>query len=134
MVTPGKRTAPPIAATSRSVVIPGLHSPGSRSTMVVSAISNPAGSVAVEARPAFPKTLLTSGKEGRILSCRCRMLRACATPIPGRVVGMKRIVPVQRRHELAAQAGHRDPGQRSEAMAPATAGHRQRSVQRMAGR
>ena len=54
----------------------------------VSIIEKGAGSVDVSARPAFPKTRSTSGKDFRIWSCFCR--RACApvTEMPGRVVGM----------------------------------------------
>ena len=47
-----------------------------------------AGSVAVLARPAFPKTLSTSGKEARMASCRRSVSEAAWTLMPGSVVGM----------------------------------------------
>ncbi len=65
------------------------HSARGRSRMVVSAIENGAGSVAVLARPTLPSTLATSGNWLSVWS----ILRSCtaASPAdtPGNVVGMK---------------------------------------------
>ena len=59
------------------------HSASGLRTMVVSIIEKGAGSVEVLARPAFPKTLFTSGKVRRILSWICRAAWASATDMPG---------------------------------------------------
>ncbi|MBS1111678.1 MAG: hypothetical protein H6Q88_3670 [Anaeromyxobacteraceae bacterium] len=59
------------------------HSASGLSTMVVSIMENGAGSVEVLARPALPKTLFTSGKVRRILSCTWRAAWASATDMPG---------------------------------------------------
>ena len=56
--------------------------------MTVSNISVGAGSVAVEARPALPKTDTTSGKVLMMRSCICSSSAALVTEIPGSVVGM----------------------------------------------
>jgi len=64
------------------------HSSGGLSTTVVSIIENGAGSVEVSARPAFPKTVTTSGNDFRIRSCVSRSFCASVTESPGRVVGM----------------------------------------------
>jgi hypothetical protein len=55
---------------------------------VVSAIDSGAGSVDVSARPAFPKTRSTSGTCRNSASCVCSSALACATEMPGSVVGM----------------------------------------------
>ena len=68
LVTPGNRTASSISAMSRLYVIPGRHSFFGLRVMVVSNMSSGAGSVAVLARPAFPKTVSTSGNVARTLS------------------------------------------------------------------
>ena len=65
----------------------GRHCGRVFSTIVVSIIENGAGSVDVSARPALPNTRSTSGKtsaRGPADSSSC----ACATEIPGSVVGM----------------------------------------------
>ncbi|GBC78535.1 hypothetical protein HRbin08_02031 [bacterium HR08] len=56
--------------------------------MTVSIIENGAGSVAVSARPALPKTRSTSGNDFKILSCTCRSFCASVTERPGSVVGI----------------------------------------------
>ena len=93
LATPGIFTAESICDTSLSYVIPARHSLNGLSVIVVSNMSRPAGSVAVFARPALPHTCSTSGNRLRISSCTRRISRARATLTPGRVVGMKRIVP-----------------------------------------
>ena len=60
---------------------------------VVSIIENGAGSVDVSARPALPITRSTSGNDFSTRSCVWSSSSACATEIPGRVVGMYRIEP-----------------------------------------
>jgi hypothetical protein len=65
--------------------------------MVVSNMSNPAGSVAVFARPDLPKTVSTSGIDFRIRSWVCMISRAFATLTPGSVTGMYSTVPSSRR-------------------------------------
>gem|GEM_PF-2742034 len=64
--------------------------------MIVSNISVGAGSVAVSARPALPKTLCTSGKDLMIRSCVCISSAALVTEMPGNVVGMYISVPSSR--------------------------------------
>jgi hypothetical protein len=61
--------------------------------IVVSNMSSGAGSVAVRARPAFPSTVSTSGKEASTLSWWRMISRAWAIDTPGTVVGMKRTDP-----------------------------------------
>ena len=56
--------------------------------MMVSNISDGAGSVAVEARPALPYTDATSGNDRMILSCVCNSSAALVTEMPGNVVGI----------------------------------------------
>ena len=60
---------------------------------MVSVISSGAGSVAVSARPALPKTEATSGKLLMILSCVCSVSAALVTEMPGNVTGMYSSVP-----------------------------------------
>ena len=88
LVTPGKSSAASISSTSFSCVSPSRHSPSGFSTIVVSNMASGAGSVAVVARPALPKTLATSGNEARMLSCLISVSRAVAMLTPGSVVGM----------------------------------------------
>ena len=66
-VSPGTCTASCNSETSRSGVMPGLHWSGGLSLMVDSIIESGAGSVAVSARPALPKTCSTSGNVMMIL-------------------------------------------------------------------
>ena len=61
--------------------------------MIVSNISVGAGSVAVSARPALPKTVSTSGKDRMMRSCICINSAALVTERPGSVVGMYISVP-----------------------------------------
>ena len=56
--------------------------------MTVSIISMGAGSVAVSARPALPKTEATSGKVLMMRSCVCSSSAALVTERPGSVTGM----------------------------------------------
>ncbi len=55
---------------------------------MVSIIENGAGSVEVSARPALPKTRSTSGNDLSTRSCVSSSSCACATEMPGSVVGM----------------------------------------------
>src|SRR3984893_9982886 len=66
--TPGNCSALYIAAISLSTVMPDRHSVSGFRLMTVSNISVGAGSVAVDARPAFPQTEATSGNDLMILS------------------------------------------------------------------
>ena len=68
--------------------MPGRHCASGFSVIVVSIIDRGAGSVAVSARPIFPKTLSTSGNALMILSVCCNNSRAFVTDRPGKVVGM----------------------------------------------
>ena len=56
--------------------------------IVDSIMSNGAGSVAVSARPIFPKTWCTSGKLLMILSVCWMISRALVAEMPGNIVGM----------------------------------------------
>ena len=69
------------------------HSFSGFNTTVVSTMLRGAGSVEVSALPTFPKTLSTSGNSLSSLSWIWRYLVASVTEIPGRVIGMYRIVP-----------------------------------------
>src|SRR6266508_6688326 len=64
------------------------HSDSGLSTMTVSIMEKGAGSVAVSARPALPKTRSTSGKDLMSLSCVCSNRCASVTEMPGIVVGI----------------------------------------------
>ena len=55
---------------------------------MVSNISDGAGSVAVDARPALPNTDATSGNERMMRSWVCSSSAALVTEMPGSVVGM----------------------------------------------
>jgi hypothetical protein len=87
-VVPGIWSFAFISSTSLSCVRPRLHWDAGFKTTVVSIIENGAGSVAVSARPAFPKTRSTSGKLARTRSCSPRSRDASVTERPGSVVGM----------------------------------------------
>src|SRR6516162_866638 len=86
--TPGNCNDLSISAISLSTVMPGRHSLSGLRLITVSNISTGAGSVAVDARPAFPQTEATSGKDLMILSWVCTSSAALVTDRPGNVVGM----------------------------------------------
>jgi hypothetical protein len=88
LATPGNCSALSSSAMSVSVVMPGRHSCWGLRLMVVSNISVGAGSVAVLARPALPRTDATSGKLLMILSWVCISSAALVIDMPGRDVGM----------------------------------------------
>ena len=92
-VTPGILSASSISSTSFSVVMPGRHWSSGLRLMIVSNISKGAGSVAVRALPALPKTESTSGKSFIILSWVWSISAALVTETPGRVTGMYMSVP-----------------------------------------
>ncbi len=73
--------------------MPGRHSLSGLRLMTVSTISVGAGSVAVAARPALPKTDSTSGNDLMILSCVCSSSAALVTEMPGSVTGIYISVP-----------------------------------------
>ncbi len=85
---PGSWIARSISSISFSVVIPSRHSSRGFSVIVVSNIDSGAGSVAVSARPALPKTLSTSGSDAMMESWTRSVSFALAMLMPGRVVGM----------------------------------------------
>ena len=93
LAMPGNCSALSISAISLSVVMPGRHCAGGFRLITVSNISVGAGSVAVLARPALPKTELTSGKLLMILSCVCSTSAALVIDIPGSDAGMYSNVP-----------------------------------------
>ena len=86
--TPGICSALSISAMSLSVVIPARHSASGFRLITVSNISTGAGSVAVCARPALPKTDATSGKLLMILFCVWTSSAALVIDIAGSDVGM----------------------------------------------
>src|SRR5262249_59794454 len=86
--TPGNCSDLSISAISLSVVIPDRHSASGLRLITVSNISVGAGSVAVEARPAFPHTEATSGNDLMILFWVCTSSAALVMDRPGSVVGM----------------------------------------------
>src|SRR3981189_2239170 len=86
--TPGNCNDLSISAISLSIVIPGRHSFSGLRLTTVSNISVGAGSVAVDARPAFPQTDDTSGNDLMILSCVCTSSAAFAPQRPGRGGGL----------------------------------------------
>src|SRR5712671_5677221 len=86
--TPGNWSALSISAISLSTVIPGRHSFAGFRLITVSNISVGAGSVAVDARPALPKTDATSGNDLMILSWVWTNSAAFVIERPGSVVGM----------------------------------------------
>jgi hypothetical protein len=77
-----------ISDRSFSIVIPGRHADNGLSMTVVSIMETGAGSVAVSARPSFPTTLSTSGKEERILSWADMTRLISGKEALGNVVGM----------------------------------------------
>ena len=93
LLTPGNCSTASISAMSLSVVMPARHSLSGFRLTTVSNISKGAGSVAVAARPALPKTEETSGKDLMILFCVCTSSPALVTDRPGKVVGMYNSVP-----------------------------------------
>src|SRR5260221_14270820 len=88
LLTHGNCTALFMSETSWATVMPVGHSLSGFRLMIVSNISVGAGSVAVLARPAFPKTDSTSGKLLMILSCVCRSSAALVIDMLGRLTGM----------------------------------------------
>ncbi len=88
LLTPGNCNALFMSDTSWSTVIPARHSLSGFRLMTVSNISVGAGSVAVFARPALPKTESTSGKLLMILSCVCKSSAALVIDMLGRLTGM----------------------------------------------
>ena len=104
LLTPGRRSASSISAMQLSIVMPGRHSLSGFRLMTVSNISTGAGSVAVLARPALPKTEATSGKDLMIRSWVCRSSAALVTERPGQ--GDRHIEQrafIEGRHEFAAE-------------------------------
>src|SRR5260370_41884753 len=89
LLTPGNCKALFISDTSWSTVIRGRHSLSGFRLMTVSNISVGAGSVAVLARPALPKTDSTSGRLLMILSCVCNSPAALVIDLLGRLTGME---------------------------------------------
>jgi hypothetical protein len=88
LATPGNCSAWSISAISLSMVMPARHSDSGLRLITVSNISVGAGSVAVLARPALPKTDATSGKLLMILSCVCSSSAALVIDMPGSDAGM----------------------------------------------
>ena len=86
--TPGNCSARSISAVRLSTVTPGRHCAFGLRLMMVSNISEGAGSVAVRARPALPYTDSTSGKVRMMRSWVCSNSPAFVTDMPGSVVGM----------------------------------------------
>ena len=93
LATPGIFTALSSSSTSFSGVIPGRHSDSGFRFTTVSNISSGAGSVAVFARPALPKTDSTSGNDLMMRSCCCITSAALVTLIPGNAAGINSNVP-----------------------------------------
>src|SRR6267154_5357847 len=93
LLTPGNSKALFISDTSWSTVIPGRHSLSGFRLMTVSNISVGAGSVAVFARPALPKTDSTSGKLLMILSWVWISSAALVIDMLGTLTGMYISVP-----------------------------------------
>ena len=87
-VRPGKASFSCSSAISFSRVIPGRHSASGLNCTVVSSMVSGAGSVALSARPALPKTVATSGTDLMMRSVRCSTASAWLGESPGRVVGM----------------------------------------------
>ncbi len=93
LATPGNCMARSSSAISLSMVMPARHSDSGLRLITVSNISIGAGSVAVLALPALPKTDATSGKLLMILSCVCISSAALVTDMPGSEAGMYRSEP-----------------------------------------
>src|SRR5258708_14838368 len=88
LLTPGSCSALSMSVISLSVVMPGGHSVSGLRLMIVSNISVGAGSVAVAARPALPKTESTSGNVLMILSWVWSSSAALVIDMLGRLTGM----------------------------------------------
>jgi hypothetical protein len=88
LVRPGNWMALSSSSTSVSMVMPSRHSDSGFSVMVVSIMLKGAGSVAVSARPIFPKVWCTSGNEAIIRSVCWSSSLALVMEMPGKVVGM----------------------------------------------
>ena len=73
---------------SSSLMSTAGHSDSGLRRIVVSIMSIGAGSVAVSARPALPKTSATSGNDLISRSVTCRISRAFVGEMPGNVVGI----------------------------------------------
>ncbi len=86
--SPGTLTMRSSSSTSLSGVMPARHWSRGLNWMVVSNISSGAGSVAVSARPAFPKTVCTSGTVLMSLSVCWSNCDALETDRPGNADGM----------------------------------------------
>jgi hypothetical protein len=84
LVSPGTCTARSSSSTSFSGVMPARHCSRGLNWMVVSNISSGAGSVAVSARPALPKTRATSGTVLIMRSVCCSSSLAFCADSPGR--------------------------------------------------
>src|SRR6267154_2799782 len=93
LLTPGNCSALFMSETSWSTVMPGGHSLSGFKLMIVSNISVGAGSVAVLARPALPKTDSTSGKLLMILSWVWISSAALVIDMLGTLTGMYISVP-----------------------------------------
>ncbi|MOA11147.1 hypothetical protein D3C78_1310750 [compost metagenome] len=88
LVRPGICTTRSSTSTSFSGVMPGRHCSRGLNWMVVSNISRGAGSVAVSARPALPKTCSTSGTVLIRRSVCCNSCEAFCAESPGSAEGM----------------------------------------------
>ncbi|MCY1362731.1 hypothetical protein D9M69_494640 [compost metagenome] len=88
LVSPGTFTTRSNSSTSFSGVMPGRHCSRGLNWMVVSNISSGAGSVAVSARPALPKTCSTSGTVLISRSVTCSNWLAFCADRPGSAEGM----------------------------------------------
>ena len=88
LARPGTCTTRLSSSRNFSGVMPGRHWSRGLSMIVVSSISNGAGSVAVSARPALPNTRSTSGTDLIRRSVCCSSARTVSADTPGSVVGM----------------------------------------------
>ena len=86
--SPGTCTARSSSSTSLSGVMPARHCSRGLSWIVVSNISSGAGSVAVSARPALPKTRSTSGTVLIMRLVSCSSSAAFCADSPGSADGM----------------------------------------------
>ena len=128
--TPGMERASLSSFLSFSTVIPGRHCDSGFRLITVSNISSGAGSVAVSARPALPKTWATSGIFLMIRSWRLRSFPTSATEAAGhRHRHVEEGPLVEGRHELRPQLheridrhGQDDQGQDDHAL-PEAQGH-----------
>ncbi|MNX86620.1 hypothetical protein D3C86_1185090 [compost metagenome] len=90
--TPGICNFASSSVTMSFLVMPSRHSLFGFSVMMVSIMLMGELSVAVLARPAFPKTLSTSGTDLIILSCTCKIRFASALDTSGSVTGINKIL------------------------------------------